>query len=285
MKQFNSLKKRIFLVGCPRSGTTLLQSLLTAHPQITSFPESHFFRHLVPYDLKRYWLGIAPEKARTRFKTFLEEINREELVSYLPYFPIFQYQYIQTFLRTLDTITQEQGKNIWIEKTPGHVRNIDYIKKHIPEAKFIHIIRNGPDVVASLYEVTHKYPEIWRGAWNIDRCITQWIEDVQISLNHQNKPDHILVQYEHLVQNPRLIISKICDFLNVSFDEIILEKYMTKAQNIVLENEPWKRSVSETIQNRNGQKFTSLFDLQQQSYILEQLSEVMSKFNDESLLN
>jgi hypothetical protein len=280
MKQFNSLKKRIFLVGCPRSGTTLLQSLLTAHPQITSFPESHFFRYLVPYDLKRYWLGIAPEKARTRFKAFLKEIDREDLVSYLSDFPIFQYQYIQAFLRILDTITQEQEKSIWIEKTPGHVRNIDYIKKHIQEAKFIHIVRNGPDVVASLYEVTHKYPEIWRGAWNIDRCITQWIEDVQISLNYQNQADHILVQYEHLVENPRLIIKKITDFLDVSFDEIILEKYMTKTQNIVLENEPWKMSVGDTIKNRNGQKFASLFDLKQQSYILEQLTEVMHEFND-----
>ncbi|MGL4503377.1 MAG: sulfotransferase family protein, partial [Planktothrix sp.] len=42
------IKNRIFLVGCPRSGTTLLQSLLAAHPQIASFPESHFFQSLAP---------------------------------------------------------------------------------------------------------------------------------------------------------------------------------------------------------------------------------------------
>ena len=60
-------KQRIFLVGCPRSGTTLLQSLLAAHPDITSFPESHFFRHLID---NRRWLhrtfGIASKRARTR---------------------------------------------------------------------------------------------------------------------------------------------------------------------------------------------------------------------------
>ena len=41
------IKDRIFIVGCPRSGTTLLQSLLAAHPQIHSFPETHFFPNTI----------------------------------------------------------------------------------------------------------------------------------------------------------------------------------------------------------------------------------------------
>jgi hypothetical protein len=151
MKIFDSPKKRFFLVGCPRSGTTLLQSLLTAHPQITSFPESHFFRHLIPdLNSKRYWLGIASRKAKPRFEAFLKEINREDMSSHLSQLAIFQYQYIQAFFHVLDTITQQQGKTIWIEKTPGHVHCIDYIQKRVKKAKFIHLIRNGSDVVASL---------------------------------------------------------------------------------------------------------------------------------------
>lgn len=280
MKILSSPKKRIFLVGCPRSGTTLLQSLLTAHPQINSFPESHFFRHLIPdRNSKRYWLGIASLKAKPRFEAFLKEINREDMSSYLPHFAIFQYQYIQAFLRVLDTISQQQGKTIWIEKTPGHVRNIDYIEKYIRNAKFIHIIRNGADVVASLYEVTNKYPQIWSGGWNIDKCITQWIEDVQISLNYQNKQNHILVQYEQLVYNPRSVLGKICDFIDISLNEIMLENYTKATEDIVLENEPWKISVGDAINNRNGQKFDKLFAPEQKSYILKNLSEVMNQLN------
>lgn len=279
MKIFYPLKKRIFLVGCPRSGTTLLQSLLTAHPQITSFPESHFFRHLIPNcNSKRYWLGIASRKAKPRFEQFLKEINSEGMFSYRPQFAIFQYQYIQTFLHVLDTITQQRGKTIWIEKTPGHVQYIDYIEKRIKEAKFIHIIRNGIDVVSSLYEVTHKYPPIWHGAWNIDKCINHWIKDVQISLNYQDKANHILVQYERLVQDPRLVLSKICDFINISFNEIMLEKYTTTTKDIVLENEPWKISVAERIENRNNLKFEKLFNQEQKKYIIDKVSQVNLDF-------
>ena len=159
------------------------------------------------------------------------------------------------------------------------MRNIDYIEKHIREAKFIHIIRNGADVVASLYEVTNKYPQTWSGGWNIDKCITQWIEDVQISLNYQDKPNHILVQYEQLVHEPTSVLGRICNFINIDFDEIMLENYRSTTKEIVLENEPWKISVGEPISNRNGRKFDNLFAPEQQSYILKKISEVMSQLN------
>lgn len=280
MKIFDSPKERFFLVGCPRSGTTLLQSLLTAHPQITSFPESHFFRHLIPdRNSKRYWLAIASRQAKPRFEAFLKEIDRENMSSYLPQFAIFQYQYIQAFFRILDTITKHQKKTIWIEKTPGHVNYIDYIEKQTRGVKFIHIIRNGADVVASLYEVTHKYPQVWHGAWDINKCIDRWVEDVQISLSYQNKPNHILIKYEELVHNPPLILSGICDFINIDFDQTMLDNYGISTKTVVLENEPWKTSVGDAINNRNGQKFHKLFSDQQKSYILQQLSEVMGKLD------
>ena len=280
MKIFYPPKKRIFLVGCPRSGTTLLQSLLTAHSQITSFPESHFFRYLIPdRNSKRYSLGIASPKAKPRFEAFLKEINREDMSSYLSDFTIFQYQYIQAFLNILDIITQEQGKTIWIEKTPGHIHYIDYIEKQIKETRFIHIIRNGADVVASLYEVTKKYPNLWGHSWTLDKCINQWIKDVQISLKYQERSNHIVVHYENLVKNPALVLNQICEFINIKFEPVMLENYHQNTKVIVLENEPWKTSVGDTIRNRNGQKFDKLFAPEQKSYILKNLSEVMSKLN------
>ncbi|WP_036479496.1 sulfotransferase [Myxosarcina sp. GI1] len=277
MKIFSSSKRRFFLVGCPRSGTTLLQSLLTAHPQVASFPESHFFRYLIPkHNTKRYKLGIASLEARIRFQEFLKEIDREDMLSYLSRFAIFQYQHIQAFLNVLDTTTQQQEKSIWIEKTPGHVRYVDYIEKYIKEVKFIHIIRNGTDVISSLYEVSRKYPQTWHEPWSIDKCINQWKQDVQISLSCQDKLNHVLVQYEQLVHNPALVLDKICDFINISFDEAMLENYTIATKKIVLENEPWKISVGEAIDNKNGQKFNKLFSSEQKSYILKHL-EVVQK--------
>ncbi|MEQ8960988.1 MAG: sulfotransferase [Coleofasciculus sp. C2-GNP5-27] len=93
MDKIRTLKERIFLVGCPRSGTTLLQSLLAAHPQIASFPESHFFRHLIPeFEPKRRLLGLSSRRGKPHFQRFMREIGHEEMQTYLPKFGWFQFE-------------------------------------------------------------------------------------------------------------------------------------------------------------------------------------------------
>lgn len=280
-----TIQQRIFLVGCPRSGTTLLQSLLAAHPQIASFPESHFFKYLTP---SRPWmrsLGIASRWVQPRLKEFLQEIGQEIYISSLPKNAIFRHQYVKVFIEFLDTLTVQQNKTLWLEKTPEHLHYIDYIEKVVPGAKFIHIIRNGSDVVASLYEVTRKYshwgkviaPQTQKSsnAWEIDRCIHQWIQDTKMSYTQLNKPNHILVKYEQLVDDPYSILMKVCKFIEVEFSEELLKKYCTSAQQLILEREPWKLSVTQPIKSTNSTKFYSVFTEEQRQYILSKLRSKM----------
>ena len=271
-------KARIFIVGCPRSGTTLLQSLLTAHSQIASFPESHFFKHLV-FNQRRWHftlgaLGIAPANAKKRFGEFLDEIDRKKMQYLLPKFPIFAHQYAQAFINLLDLLTIQEGKNIWLEKTPGHLQYIDCIEKFVPEAKFIHFLSNGADVVASMYDVTHKYSHFWGGARNIDQCVNRWIGDANISHSYLHKPNHILIRYEQLVDEPRLILKELCEFIGVEFNEAMLQDYSAAAKQVVLRSETWKTSVQGQITNANSKKFYELFDEKQRSYILNKLMEI-----------
>ena len=266
------IKGRIFIVGCPRSGTTLLQSLLAAHPEISSFPESFFFNYLVP---SRPWLiklGIASRWVKPQFKKFLHESHHDNMEIYLPKFGIFMEQYAQAFVQVLDILTTQQGKNLWLEKTPWHVHYIDYIEQFVEQAKFIHIIRNGQDVVASLYEVTNKYPELWHGAKDIDRCVDIWIKAVQSSQNHLHKHNHTLVRYEELVENPQLVLEELCKYIDVSFNQRMLQDYNVAAKQVVLKNEPWKASVCSEIKNTNNSKFFNIFDKYQRDYILKKLS-------------
>ncbi|NET61775.1 MAG: sulfotransferase [Symploca sp. SIO2E6] len=274
MMKFNR-KQRIFLVGCPRSGTTLLQSLLAAHPLIHSFPESKFFDYLYPdYEPKRRRFWLASRRARAQFNKFLTEIGREELRDRLPWYAILASQYTRSFLSLLDTLTQEQGKSIWIEKSPPHLRRIEYIQKLVPNAQFIHILRNGIDVVASLYEVTHKYPKsVWGQPWSIDKCINWWMTDIQISLSYQDQPSHILVKYEELVAQPQSVLSSLCQFINVPFEETMLQEYSKVAQQVSLAREPWKASVGNQIQNANSTKFYQLFNEEQRQYILNRIAQ------------
>jgi len=247
--------------------------MLATHEAIASFPESQFFMHLFPYEFehrRRRW-GINSRWTKKRLEKFLREIGHEEMLQRLPATPLFASLYTQKFVSILDTLTAGQGKSIWLEKTPQHLYHIEWIEKNIRGVKFIHILRNGADVVASMYEVRSKYPQDWPNEpADIDLAIKRWREDVQISLRYQHRANHQLVKYEQLLADPQAMLGKLCQFIGVEFDEKMLQDYSKTAKQLILDREAWKASVEQPIKTTNSQKFYQLFDARQREYILNQ---------------
>jgi hypothetical protein len=176
------------------------------------------------------------------------------------------------FNKALDAIAQQEGKIVWLEKTPGHVRYIDCVEATITQPKFIHIVRNGVDVVASLYEVTHQYPDVWKKPYSIEECIARWEKDVKRTYDHLHKLNHVLVRYEKLVEYPKLILTDLCRFIGTTFHEEMLQNYKQTARMVTLSNEPWKAGVSEEIRRSNSNKFNKLFDETQRRYIAQAIA-------------
>ncbi|AFY80531.1 sulfotransferase family protein [Oscillatoria acuminata] len=268
-------KSVVFLVGCARSGTTLLQSILAAHSQVQSFPESKFFLYAVPEQhSKRHKFGLISQRLHSHLEKFFSEVGYPDISKQLPKVPLIR-QYTQFFIKKLSQITRENGKTLVLEKTPEHLQYIDYIEKFLSESKLLHIIRNGSDVVASLYELGHKNPKIWGKKYqDIDVCIDRWMGDIEITRRHLHKPNHFLVRYEHLVEDPKAVIQQVCAFIGVEFTENMLEDYRQVSQDLIRDRESWKKTVSGDIKNANSQKFYKVFDEAQQHYILDRLSSV-----------
>lgn len=266
---------RYFIVGCPRSGTTLLQSLLSSHSVINSFPESHFFCNLFgDYEPKRRMLGIASRRIYPRIKEFLKESGHREVDNYLPKSLVFADQYTKFFVHLLDRLTLEKGKKIWIEKTPPHLHYIDYIERKVPDARFIHIVRNGTDVVTSIYDLRNRYPDIWDGQKKqISDCVERWIEDIKITLKHIDKPNHYCVRYESLISSTEAELQKLCQFMQLSFEPSMLTQYSNQARKVSLSRETWKESVGDRIQSKQSQKFRTLLSPEEQEYVIRQLQD------------
>jgi hypothetical protein len=267
------IKGRIFLIGCPRSGTTLLQSMITAHPQIASFPETHF---LVATGRTRrgVWctrLGLASPEMKEQLDRFLVDIGRTDMSVFFPKYGIWSRQYATTLVRILDTLTIEQEKTFWLEKTPGHLHYVERLEQYIPGVKFIHILRTGADVVASLYEVTHDYPRDWGGQYDIDQCIARWNEDVKLSQRYCHKANHHIVHYERLVQSPTAVLTGVCQFIGVPFLPAMIAQHTLAAEKCILAHETWKQAAKQDIHNTNGKKFNRMFDQEQRAYILKRL--------------
>ena len=268
----SEISRRVFIVGCPRSGTTLLQSLLAANSHIVSFPETHFYEKLFGGRL-RSTLGIPSRKVKSHWKNVLEEIGHTEMGSFLPKHPLFIRQYSSTFLRILDTLTRNQGKQVWLEKTPGHLHVIDEIERYVPHPQFIHILRNGEDNIASLFEAGKRYPKYWSHEFGtLDQCIQSWVIDIRLSLKYTQAENHRVINYECLVSHPKVVLEKLCTFIGVPFEAEMVSNYAKSADQLILEMEPWKTSVKDPITTKT-RRFHEYLNKEQRQYTRSQIPE------------
>jgi hypothetical protein len=221
-----SKKPPIFVVGCPRSGTTLLYHMLLSAGDFAIYrAETHVFNVLVPHfgDLGRLegrtrlvdeWLktdyfratGVSAEVLRARI---LEQCESGG-----------------DFLRiVMESVAEKQGVNRWSECTPEHVLHLKEIKREIPQAKVIHIIRDGRDVAASLDKQGWIRPLPWdkRDSLLVSGLYWQWIVESGRRLGRKIVPDYMEVNFERLVANPRDELPAIADFVEqkLDYDEIL----------------------------------------------------------------
>lgn len=268
-----TIQTRIFLVGCPRSGTTLLQCLLGAHSRIASFPETAFYTVLYPDRRWAAWLGLASRRARLAWQRLAQVMQRPELLGRLPRRAVWARQHSQAFVGALDQLTQAQGKDIWLEKSPGHLHQVERITRLVPGAKFVHLVRHGPDVVASLHDIGLNYPDAEWGRMfgSLDVCIERWTRDVRLSQTYAGRPNHFLVRYEDLLAEPRATLAGLCAFVGVTFEAGMLNDYQQVAGQVIRPDETWKAATFQKIGGESGSKFRALLDADQQRYVLAQL--------------
>ncbi len=251
------VERRIFIVGAPRSGTTLVQSLLAAHSEMTSFTESHFFRaHFSNVPLVA--LPILTGDPRSRLAEFLAE-NGESPPPAAGWFSkrnrwtlrvraLLPFQTIpvaRQLMRILDELALRRGVVNWIEKTPWHLRSIPLLEKASPGGRphFIHVIREGLEVVASLHGASKK----WERSYDLETCVARWNADLGRSLNRIGSPNDRFIAYEQLTSNPEATLKKLLGGLGLAWEPGILESYRNASEGIITVEEDWKAGVGRRI--------------------------------------
>lgn len=265
--------KRIFLVGAPRSGTTIVQSLLAAHPKITSFPETKFFHFL--------WADRLNSRLPDRLhKWFHQEIDRPDLYNESEiYGRQSTSDRIKWFVGVLDQLATEERNQIWIEKTPEHIHFVKDILDYLPDAKFIHLIRNPLDVTASMRKATQAPGSdvLWGGEWTLDFCLERWKSAALITYCLRNSPQHLVVRYEDLLKDKTWFLSQCCHFIDVAYDVEMLRNYQVKAVKLGL-GLPWHEGIDREIEPAAVPKYESFFSGNEVRYILRQTADLRSHF-------
>ncbi|MGH2908559.1 MAG: sulfotransferase family protein, partial [Solirubrobacteraceae bacterium] len=263
-----------FLVGCPRSGTTLLQSLIAAHQDVVSFPETFFFTKVVPSPMgRRHRLHVASAQAPTALRDLdALGVAADPARPALP--SVTVRGYARRFVRRMDRAAAEAGAGLWLEKTPSHVRHISRIEAEVAGARFIHIVREGEAVVASLRDAHERDPEAWPSSAALD-LVGLWKLYVGLSTPWVGRHNHAFVSYERLVADTESVLRAVCAFLGLRAEDGVVEEllngYTASSERVIgrvlhaagsgtLRGEPWKQDVTREIGNRNQDKFRSLFN-------------------------
>jgi len=239
----------VFVVGFPRSGTTLLQVMLDAHPRLALLTEVHFFSEILQIRRTVPTLDTAADVTRflelvRRCGHFRRLIDGEQLLSkveqQLSTWPRRSYELFYRLL--LEENGRIRGAARFGEKTPVNVRYLDDLVAIFPRARIVHIVRDPRAAVASAL----------RMPWYPKEVVTnslKWYLDVRAgTLFAEKHPDLIYeVRYEDLVSEPRRELERICDFLGESFDERMLQYHEGAEQVVSMKHEPWSKGITSPI--------------------------------------
>jgi Sulfotransferase family len=203
-----------FIVGVPRSGTTLLRLMLDSHPLLAIPPETGFLTSVC--DLRK-----SKPTARRLFDVMTQfppeaanwcdfNLDAGQLWQVLENIQPFDLaEGVRGFYRLYAT---NQGKPRYGEKTPTYGAHIRSIEQLLPEARFVHIFRDGRDVCLSL-----------RSMWfapgrDIPTLAAYWQQQVEATRTAGRKAgSYMEVRYEDLVMQPEFYLNEICRFLDLVF--------------------------------------------------------------------
>jgi Sulfotransferase family len=237
----------IFVVGAGRSGTTLLQLMLNAHPQIAIAGELGFFdeilllRSKIP-DLRTperidELFGLLPSLDKHKYLTEVETVFPAARAR-LKADPTPSYEKLYRYI--LEGYGTLRGARRFGEKTPGNIRHLQALVSVFPNCKVIHVIRDPRANVASRRKMPMMSRDVITNTikWNID-----------LSCGHSFAQDHSRnyceIKYEDLVSDPVQTLERVCRFVDEAYDAQMLEYYRSSAEYV--KDEPWKNGTQKPV--------------------------------------
>jgi len=214
-----------FIVGAARSGTTLLRMMLDAHRELAIPFETQLLPELIDAAKEpgadadsiadilvshRRWpdFGLDADEMRAEFRA-IEPFDLAEAT--------------RAFYRAY---ARAQGKPRWGDKSPGYALHIRRISKLLPEARFVHLIRDGRDVRLSQLQRGSDHPTVKRHA-------KRWKRRVEIGRTQGSEVEHYMeVRYEDLVTAPEPELRRICEFSELEFDPATLDYHETADERL-----------------------------------------------------
>lgn len=253
-------QRPVFIVGYPRSGTTLLQSLVATQYAPAVFPETHFF------SITRTKLVVRDDRIQPEcLDAVLEFIHEKLIISPELERYIIDATHSQCLSPKMlfESIVYDQlSRNVpagtisaipWMEKTPDHICELEVIHRYYPNARVIFVVRNPEYAILS-----RRKHFTWNdeASWPIEKHVKKWIDAIEAAdrFREAHKQNIILVRFEDLIENRGRVMSSICEFLGTDYRSAELKNYTRYSGQQALPWETWKGDTHKNISGKIAHK-------------------------------
>lgn len=215
-----------FVIGCARSGTTLLRMMLDSHPEVAIPLETTFLRALARRSDRVGPNGALPASAIERIRSDPGWSRLDIPDAFLDTLRGFGAR--EMVRRVFHRHASDQRAYRWGDKNPRYVFHVLRIARLLPEARFIHIVRDGRDVATSLVESRF-------GPATLPAAAARWAHRVSVARRQGSllgPARYREISYERLVAHPGEVLQELCGYLELEYSPAMLE-YMDRTDRFL----------------------------------------------------
>ncbi len=218
--------EKFFIVGCPRSGTTMVQQALNRHSQIAIPPETKFFFSFFGHPLKSQLRHLGRLNADLRINLPSPERAIRSVEDGRAFYEIMARQYVDRL--------KKQGPVHFGEKTPEHTGLLPRVRQLFPEAKILVLSRDGRDVASSLTRVPWMSPNLY-----VNFLVWLYYHWVVRAAKQNADPNLYFARYEDIVASPRRELGAILRFLGLPYEPDVAEGFGNR-EGVPEREDAWK---------------------------------------------
>lgn len=266
----------MFIGGCPRSGTTLLGTMMHSHPDLAIPPETRFV--------------VESYRRRQKFGDLTEEANRVAVGEWITDYRKTRFKdmkldrdrVIEAVREAPPTIGSLSGAVLaefaaahdaprWGDKRPLHVQLLRLLFRLYPDMQFIHLIRDARGTTASLKKLG------WWG-WEAPEALERWRRAITagIAAREYLGPDqYIELRYEDLVADPVTQLERLCEFARMPFDPAMLQHQEAGAKLI---NKPYHDRISKPVDAAAVEKWRTDLEPEELALVEAKVGHLLDEF-------
>jgi hypothetical protein len=227
--------KFTYILGNPRSGTSLFRLMLNAHPRVVAPPECGFiqwnfssFSSADFSDSHQRSLFADAVLASKKMETW--GLQKEQLLEAFNQVSSPNYQSLceAVFSAYASSSSQEEQPEVAIDKNNYYLDYLEEINRAMPHASYLHLVRDVRDVAVSYLEIQrkkHKGEYAPKLATTAEEIAESWCENNERTTAFLADKKHLIVRYEDLLVRPEIELARVASFLGISYDERMTRYY------------------------------------------------------------